>query len=56
MKGTRASKIDRHRRRSTSRRCWAAADRSSATDIVWELAQVLVILAKDKGDSLRVTP
>ena len=35
-----ASKIDQHRRRSTSGRCWAAADRSSAA----------------KGDSLRVTP
>ena len=35
-----ASKIDQHRRRSTSGRCWAAADRSSAA----------------KGDSLRATP
>ena len=35
-----ASKIDQHRRRSTSGRCWAAADRSPAA----------------KGDSLRVTP
>ena len=35
-----ASKIDQHRRRSTSGRCWAAADRSSAA----------------KRDSLRVTP
>ena len=35
-----ASKIDQHRRRSTSGRCWAAVDRSSAA----------------KGDSLRVTP
>ena len=35
-----ASQIDQHRRRSTSGRCWAAADRSSAA----------------KGDSLRVTP
>ena len=34
------SKIDQHRRRSTSGRCWAAADRLSAA----------------KGDSLRVTP
>ena len=32
-----ASKIDQHHRRSTSRRCWAAADRSPAADIVWEL-------------------
>ena len=36
-----ASKIDQHRRRSTSGRCWAAADRSSAAA---------------KGYSLRVTP
>ena len=50
-----ASKIDRHRRRSTSGRYWAAADRSPAADIVWELP-VFVILAEDKGDSLRVTP
>ena len=35
-----ASKIDQHRRRSTSGRCWSAADRSSAA----------------KGDSLRATP
>ena len=39
---TPASKIDRHRRRSTSGRCWAAVDKSPATDIVWEL-QVFVI-------------
>ena len=32
-----ASKIDQHRRRSTSGRCWAAADRSPAADIVLEL-------------------
>ena len=32
-----ASKIDQHRRHSTSGRCWAAADRSPAADIVWEL-------------------
>ena len=36
-------------------RYWAAADRSPAAGIVWEL-QVFVILAKDKGDSLRVAP
>ena len=35
-----ASKIDQRCRRSTSGRCWAAADRSSAA----------------KGDSLRVMP
>ena len=35
-----ASQIDQHRRRSTSGRCWVAADRSSAA----------------KGGSLRVTP
>ena len=35
-----ASKIDQHRRRSTSGRCWDAADRSSAA----------------QGDSLRATP
>ena len=32
-----ASKIDQHRRLSTSGRCWAAADRSPAADIVLEL-------------------
>ena len=32
-----ASKTDQHRRRSTSGRCWAAADRSPAADIVLEL-------------------
>ena len=31
------SKIDQHRRRSTSGRCWAAADRSPAADFVLEL-------------------
>ena len=45
-----ASKVDRHRLLSTSGRCWAAADRSPAAEIVWEL-QVFVIFAKDKGDS-----
>ena len=50
-----ASKIDQHRRRSTSGRCWAAADRSPAADIVWELRSSYW-LAKDKGDFLRVTP
>ena len=48
MKGSRfqAKRIDQHRRCSTSGRCWAAADRSPAADIV---------LAKAKGDSLRLT-
>ena len=32
-----ASEIDQHHRRSTSGRCWAAADRSPAADIVLEL-------------------
>ena len=32
-----ASKINQHRRRLTSGRCWAAADRSPAADIVLEL-------------------
>ena len=32
-----ASKIGQNRRRSTSGRCWAAANRSPAADIVWEL-------------------
>ena len=36
-----ASKIDQHRRRSTSGRCWAAADRSPATDIVLEVRSSL---------------
>ena len=36
-----ASKIDQHRRRSTSGRCWAAADRSPAADIVLELRSSL---------------
>ena len=50
-----ASKIDQHRRRSTSGRCWAAADRSPRR---WHClrAQAFVFLAKDKGDSLRVAP
>ena len=32
-----ASKIDQHRRRSMSGRCWAASDRSPAADVVLEL-------------------
>ena len=48
-----ASKIDQHRRRSTSGRGWATADRSPAADIVLELRSSY---SKDKGDSLRVTP
>ena len=32
-----STEIDQHRRRSTSGRCWAAADRSPAADIVLEL-------------------
>ena len=34
------SKIDQHRRRSMSARCWAAADRSPAADIVLELMSI----------------
>ena len=45
-----ASKIDRLRHRSTSGKCWAAANRSPAADNVLEL-QVFVIFAKDGGDS-----
>ena len=50
-----ASKIDQHRRRLTSGRCWAAADRSPAADIVQELRSSYSS-AMDKGNSPRVTP
>ena len=50
-----ASKIDQHRRHSTSGRCWAAAERSRARRWHFLGAQVFVFLDKNKGDSLRVT-
>ena len=55
MKGILLQRLIVHRRRSTSGRCWAVADRLLAADVVQEL-QVFVILAEEKGDSLRVTP
>ena len=38
-----ASKMDGHRRRSTSGKCWAAVDRSPAAEIVWDTAVMPIV-------------